>query len=195
MFLRHGCQAKYLLGEKPGCVVAKTNNQTAPGAHPNPKGFRWRRLLTALAVCVVLWLAIAPHLGSYDPEVLAEGIVLWRGRPVEFAIVRAYPVLRNGKIGEPAPFAPYIDTSDEGRFAIVTGRSWRYRYPAPNQLVVTVRVFDDAIDFSPEECDRILSYEDPSTSPFRVNVEGTGSEFLRIELSSGDIERSAQPKR
>jgi len=174
--------------------VATTGSETFPDPQPNTRGFRWTRFLIALAVCVVLWNLIAPHLGSYGAALFVEGVVLWRGKPVD-ASVRAYPVLRDGTFGEPT-LVQHPTASSDTEFAIMSGRNWRRRYPAPNDVVVTVRVYPgDLPGCTPEDSERILSYEDPATSPFRIIVDGTSSGIVRIDLSNGSFECSAKSKR
>ena len=182
----------------PGLVVATTDSETIPDAQPSPRPFGWTRLLLALTVCaalwfVILWFVIASHLGSYGAAVFVEGVVLWRGKPID-ASVRAYPVLRDGTFGKPI-LVQHPSASPDAEFAIMSGRNWRRRYPAPNEVVLTV--FAYPVDCSPEDRDRILLYDDPTTSPFRVIVDGASSGIVRIDLSSGTCELSAksQPRK
>ncbi len=177
------------MSESPHESTGKENAEGTP-----PSLSKRQRLLVRtglLAFAVLAWIVIWPDIGSFQRKVLVEGIVRWHGKPLKFVFVTVYPVLHDGTLGEPA-ITESSPTSGDGRFTIITWRSWRSRYPSPREIVLKVDAPDDLIGDSREDFDRITRYEDPETSPLRIHIEGTGSDFLRIELSTGTIEATMQ---
>jgi len=145
------------------------------------------RFIVMLAAFLVLGLLILSQVSYFRVGVLAEGVLLMRGKPVRGAVVGFYPIGKDGVVGTPA-ITESKPTGIDGRFKIITGQVWRARNTRPYRLVITV-------DARTLYSDDLTAYVEPNTSPLKLTIDRATGEyerptFLTIELEVGSIRRS-----
>jgi hypothetical protein len=155
-----------------------------------------RRVSRGLNVFVKLWLcvglllalmiALRPVFSQSRIRLLAEGVVLWHGRPLGGVALAFYPVLDAGRLGQPARQENQLQTESDGHFLILTWPEWRKANPSKGEFAVTVSPApDDAGQprISAEAREAIRSFASPQDTTIRVTIVARNRSGLRIELS------------
>lgn len=142
-------------------------------------------LLVCVALIGVCFAFLRPVYSRSRVQLLAEGVLLWHGEPVGGTTVEFYPVLKGGRLGEPARQESQLRTLPDGQFLVLTFPKWRKTNPTVGEFAVTI---SPAADLAPghiaaEEMHAIKPFASPQETPIRVAiVEGRRTD-IRIELS------------
>jgi hypothetical protein len=147
------------------------------------RGVTVLEFLVMLAILAILVLLLLPALSFSNPKVLADGVLLYKGEPLDDVRVFFRPVLDDGSFGDQA-YSTITPDLGVGGFEVVTTHAWRERN-SPKGLFVANLDLDPAV-FSDdgEEQEHLKTYLDPETSPLRFQIPEEGAHDLRIELGT-----------
>jgi hypothetical protein len=178
-------------------VIAFTYWQIQSGTSPatrvdQPQSSRFARLTCSQCTLVELLLCVAlmgicleflrPVRSQRRHQLLAEGVLLWHGQPVDGAALEFYPELEGKRFGEPV--RSYARTSREGHFYIYTHPKWRKVYPTVGEFAVTIYPAPELVPghiFAEEPTAR--AFASLQETPIRVAIMEEERTGIRIDMS------------
>lgn len=147
------------------------------------RGVTVLEFLVMLAVLAILILLLLPMRTFTNSRVLAEGVLLYNGEPLDGVRVFFRPVLDDGSFGDQA-YSTITPDPGVGRFEVVTTHAWRERNSPTGLFVANLDLDPAVLSDDGEEQEHLKTYLDPEKSPLRFQIPEGGLHDLRIELTT-----------
>jgi hypothetical protein len=142
-------------------------------------------LLLSVALIFASMMFLRPIFSQSRAQLLAEGVLFWHDQPVAGATIEFYPVLKGGRLGEPARQATQEYTGPDGQFLIHTFPVWRKTNRTVGEFAVVVTLSADVErqEIIAEEMDAMKKFASPKSTPIQITIVARKRSGIHIELS------------